>query len=211
MAKKRVSRTTAKKVSFEKRNITIIAQAGLIPVVKFLNKHKLIKLIKNNIDHKRGHTAVYDAADAILLTMVALIAGARSLSGVVTVWADAVLCKIAGWLRIPDETTLGRIFKTFSQRHVNDMENLVHSFRQTLWKHALRSGKNNIGAQPCLKVYVDSTVKTVTANRKALPKGITLNVPAPCPTTLYWPFAQRPKKFSRVGSAAAMPIRVTGG
>jgi len=55
----------------------------------------LIKLIKNKVDHERGHTAVYDAADAILLTMVALIAGARSLSGVVTVWADAGPLKIA--------------------------------------------------------------------------------------------------------------------
>jgi hypothetical protein len=170
-SKKRVARTTAKKVVFEKGNSNLTAQAGLIPVVKFLNKHKVINLIKNTLDHERGHTAVYDAADAILLTMVALIAGARSLCGVATVWADAVLCKIAGWLRIPDETTLGRIFKTFSQRHVNDMDNLVHSFRQTIWKHALRSGKNNIGAQPCLKVYVDSTVKTVYGKQEGAAKG----------------------------------------
>ncbi len=115
------ARTTAKKVVFEKGNSNLTAQAGLIPVVKFLHKHKVINLIKNTLDHERGHTAVYDAADAILLTMVALIAGARlsavsSLSGPMPSFAKSP--DGSGYLtKLP----WAGIFKTFSQRHVNDM------------------------------------------------------------------------------------------
>ena len=54
----------------------------------------------------------------ILLPLVAIIGVARSLSSIVTVWNDRVLCLAAGWRRIPDETTFGRILPTFTQRNI---------------------------------------------------------------------------------------------
>ena len=117
---------TSKKVRFKKGARNLTAQAGLIPVVKFLQKHNIIQLIHGTVQHERGANALYDAVDAIFLPLVAMIGGARSISGVVTVWADSVLCRAAGWVRIPDEVTLGRILKTFKQEHVNNQETLIH-------------------------------------------------------------------------------------
>ena len=41
------------------------------------------------------------------------------MSGIITVWADVVLSRIAGWIRIPHETTLSRLIRTFHYRNVN--------------------------------------------------------------------------------------------
>ncbi|MCI5119171.1 MAG: hypothetical protein D3913_14770, partial [Candidatus Electrothrix sp. LOE1_4_5] len=38
----------------------------------------------------------------------------------------------------PDETTLGRILKTFKQKHINNQETLLHQIRTRMWRKALR-------------------------------------------------------------------------
>ncbi len=147
------------------------AQAGLIPVVKFLQKHNFIPCIQATLDHQRGGNALYDAADAIFLPLVAMIGGARSISGIVTVWADNVLSRTAGWVSIPDETTFGRLLRTFKQEHINAMETLNHQMRARMWRKALRNGKSLIGAVPCFVVDVDSTEKTVYGQQEGAKKG----------------------------------------
>ena len=82
------------------------------------------------MDHQRGATGVYEAVDMILLPLVAIVGGARSISSIVTVWNDHILCRAAGWLRIPDETTFGRILRTFTQKNINEMETLNHRIEQ---------------------------------------------------------------------------------
>ena len=106
------------------RNIQIIqggkdltAQAGLIPVVQFLKKHGFVSKIEQSLDHQRGATGVYDAVDMILLPLVAIIGGARSISSIVMVWNDRVLSLAAGWLRIPDESTIGDIAYFCAEKH----------------------------------------------------------------------------------------------
>ena len=49
--------------------------------------------------------------DGVFLMLVGLLGGACSLSQCVVLWSDAVLRRVAGWVRIPDEHTLGRLFK----------------------------------------------------------------------------------------------------
>jgi len=168
---KRSSRVAPKKVRFKKGAKNLTAQAGLIPVVKFLQKHNVIQLIQGTVQHERGTNALYDAVDAIFLPLVAMIGGARSISGVVTVWADSVLCRVAGWVSIPDETTFGRALKTFKQQHINNQETLIHKIRTRMWRHALRNGKSVIGAVSCFIVDVDSTVKTVYGTQQGAKKG----------------------------------------
>jgi len=168
---KRSSRMTPKKVRINKGAKNLTAQAGLIPVVKFLQKHNVIQCIQGTVNHQRGDTALYDAVDAIFLPLVAMIGGARSISGIVTVWADSVLCRAAGWVSIPDETTFGRLFRTFKQQHINDQETLIHQIRTKIWRKALRNGKSLIGAMSCFVVDVDSTVKTVYGTQQGAEKG----------------------------------------
>ena len=72
-------------------------------------------------------TGLYDAVDMVILSVVGIVGGARSIRSIVTVWNDRVLSRVAGWLRIPDETTFGRILRTF-----NEMESLNHRIRAGL-------------------------------------------------------------------------------
>jgi hypothetical protein len=55
--------------------------------------------------------------------------GARALTGIVTVWSDNVFRRISGWGSIPDDSSLGRLFKSFTMRHVSEMETLNHALR----------------------------------------------------------------------------------
>ena len=77
------------------------------------------------------------ADDAIFLTVVGMIAGATSLVKVVSVWADSVLREIGGWLSIPDDSTLGRIFRLGQLRHVAQLEQVNHCLRQTVWERGI--------------------------------------------------------------------------
>ena len=108
----RSSRSSVKNIQIIQGGQDLTAQAGLIPVVKFLKKHGFASKIEQTLDQQRGATGVYEAVDMILLPLVAIIGGgARSLSSIVTVWNDYVLCRAAGWRRIPDETTFGQILR----------------------------------------------------------------------------------------------------
>ena len=107
----------------------------------------------------------------ILLPLVGIIAGARSMAGVVTVWSDSVLCRAAGWHRIPDETTFGRILRTFSRKNINQMETLNHRIRANIRRSALRQGSSMVGVLPRIVIDVDSTVKTVYGNQQGTSVG----------------------------------------
>jgi len=76
------------------------------------------------------------------------------------------LCRAAGWLRIPDETTFGRILRTFTQKNINEIETLNHRIRSGIWRCALRFGSSVVGVLPRIVIDVDSTVKTVYAHQQ---------------------------------------------
>lgn len=168
---KRTARTTAKKVNMLKGAKGLTTQAGLIPAVKFLQQHGLESAIQHTLNHKRGANALYDVVDAVFLSIIGIMGGARSMSGIITVWADTVLSRIAGWLQVPDETTLGRVLRTFEQRHINAMESLNHIMRGRVWRTALRSGKSSTAAKPYYVIDVDSTEKTAYGRQQGVAKG----------------------------------------
>jgi len=70
------------------------------------------------------------------LTPLALIAGARSVDESIRIWGDSVLRRIGGWLYVMDATTMGRIFKTATAKHVYQMERFNHVLRGRAWKRA---------------------------------------------------------------------------
>ena len=206
---RRFARISPRKFLINKGAKRLTAQAGLIPVVKFLHKHGILSIIKETINHQRGATALYDAADAVFLPLIAIIGGARSVRAIVTIWSDTILCRAAGWLKIPDETTLGRIFRTFTQRHINEMELLIHRFRGKIWRAALRAGKSKVSVAPCIVIDVDSTEKTIYGSQQGTAKGYN---PHKRGAVSYHPllaFCVEPGKFSRAGCAAGTPIPAT--
>ena len=114
---------------------------------------------------------LYDAVDMVILSMVGIIGGARSIRSIVTLWNDRVLSRAAGWLRIPDETTFGRILRTFTQKNINEMESLNHRIRAGIWRKALRSGTSIVGVLRRLVIDVDSTVKTAYGKQQGVSVG----------------------------------------
>jgi len=105
---KRTSRVreSARRVNISSTAHGLTSQAGLIPVVKYLDKIGFQKTVKQSIKHSRGDNADYHLSDAVLLTLVGMIGGATSMVKVTSVWTDSVLRKVAGWLKTPAETTI---------------------------------------------------------------------------------------------------------
>lgn len=168
---KRSARVSSKKVIISNQAKGLTSQAGLVPVVKYLRNCGMIGLIQETLDHERGANALYDSVDAVFLTVIAIIGGARALSSVTTVWADGVLRKLAGWSVIPDNSTLGRLFRTFRERQVSQLETLNHRLRGKFWRKALRSGASSIAMRSCRVIDVDSTEKTAYGKQQGVKKG----------------------------------------
>lgn len=168
---KRSARVSSKKVTISNQAKELTSQAGLVPVVKFLRNCGMIGIIQETLDHERGANALYDSVDAVFLTVIAIIGGARALSSVTTVWADGVLRKLAGWVAIPDNSTLGRLFRTFRERQVSQLETLNHRLRGKFWRKALRSGASSIAMRSCRVIDVDSTEKTAYGKQQGVKKG----------------------------------------
>ncbi len=168
---KRSARVSSKKITISNHAKGLTSQAGLVPAVKFLRNNGMIELTKETVGHERGPNALYDSVDGVFLTVIAIIGGARALSTVTTVWADGVLRRLAGWIAIPDNSTLGRLFRTFRERHISELETLNHRLRGKFWKKALRNGTSTIAARSCRVVDVDSTVKTAYGKQQGVKKG----------------------------------------
>ncbi len=105
------------------------------------------KTVNRGIEHPRGDNADYHLSDVVLLTLVGMVGGATSMAKVMTVWADSVLRKVAGWVKVPVEITVLRIFKEVSDAQINQFEALTHTLRGQHWRRLLRSGKSKVGIQ----------------------------------------------------------------
>lgn len=159
-------------VHFEHTGHGLTSYAGLIPVIKFLDTRVgFTRLFLQTVDHQRAKNATYSLADAVMLVMVGMIGGATSLRKCIALWSDGVLRRIAGWVRIPDDSNLGRLLKEVSERHVNDLETLVHVCRERVWRQALHTGVSRIAGQGVQWIDGDFTVKTVHGTQEGAAKG----------------------------------------
>ncbi len=166
------ARQKSANVHFDKTGKNMTSKAGLIPVIKFLDKLRFNQLFQKTVDHERKDNAVYRLEDGVFLILTGLIGGAFNISKCALLWSGcSVLQKTAGWLRIPDETTLGRLFKEISMRHISEMETLVHTLRKTVWQNALRAGTSKVAVLQRLWIDVDSSVKTVYGKQEGVAKG----------------------------------------
>ena len=163
------NRTRSVKITSTAHGLT--SQAGLIPVVKYLDKIGFEKTVEQKVSHSRGDNADYHLSDAVLFTLVGMIGGATSMRKVTTVWADSVLRKVTGWIKIPVETTILRIFKEVSDFQISQFEALTHTLRGQHWRRLLRSGQSNVGIKPVQWIDVDSTVDTVCGRQEGSAKG----------------------------------------
>jgi Transposase DDE domain. len=79
--------------------------------------------------------------------------------------------RVGGWLRIPDDSTFGRIFKEVNEEQIYLLETLNHRIRGAIWKAALRAGHSLVKTKRVLWIDVDSTVKTTYGEQEGAVKG----------------------------------------
>ena len=124
---KSAARKQASKVNMCSTARGLTSQAGLLPVVKYLGRIGFEKIVRQDVPHKRGDNASYQLSDVVMLTLVGMIGGATSIAKLCAVWSDGVLREIAGWVQLPVETTISRLFKEVTERQINQLESVNHS------------------------------------------------------------------------------------
>lgn len=150
------------------KNLT--SNAGLIPVIKFLEKIGFSELFRRTVEHQRkGRNARWELGDAVAMSMLAIIAGARSMDGIIRLWqGDGVLSRLAGWATVMTATTLARVFKSVEEEHIDQLELLNHRLRKRAWQ---RAGLFQKESSSPIWIDVDSTVKTVFGNQEKASRG----------------------------------------
>ena len=107
----------------------------------------------------------------MLLAVVGVIGGATSIAKLCTVWSDGVLREVAGWLKLPVETTISRLFKEVTEKQVSQFESVTHKLRGQIWRKANRAGVSKVGLNPVQWIDIDSTVDSVCGTQEGAAKG----------------------------------------
>jgi len=64
------------------------SKAGLIPVIKFLDKLGFTQRFQKTVGHERKNNAVYRLEDGVFLMLTGLIGGAFNLSKCALLWSS---------------------------------------------------------------------------------------------------------------------------
>jgi hypothetical protein len=169
--KKPAARTQTGKVHMPATATGLTSQAGLIPVIKFLQRIGFEKTVNQTVPHQRGDNADYQLTDGIFLTLIGMIGGADSIAKLCGVWSDSVLRKIASWTKVPVDTTIGRLFKEVTEKQTSQFESLNHRLRGQIWRMANRAGVSKVGLNRVQWVDIDSTVDSVCGSQEGAAKG----------------------------------------
>lgn len=169
--KKPAARKQTGKVHMPATATGLTSQAGLIPVIKFLQRIGFEETVNQTVPHQRGDNADYQLTDGIFLTLVGLIGGACSIAKLCGVWSDGALRKIAGWIKFPVETTIGRLFKEVTEKQTSQFESLNHRLRGQIWRMANRAGVSKVGLNRVQWIDIDSTVDSVCGTQEGAAKG----------------------------------------
>ena len=165
------ARKPARKINYKHTANGLTSQAGVVPVIHFLQRIGFDALCDKHIDFERGSNARYSLSDSLFMTITGIIAGASSLLKVVSVWSDQVLRQISDWISVPDDSTLGRIFRQGTLKHVSQLEVVNHRLRHRVWERAMKTGALQAGHFYKSWIDVDSTVKTVFGFQEGAAKG----------------------------------------
>jgi hypothetical protein len=107
----------------------------------------------------------------IFLALVGMVAGATSIAKLHVIWSDSVLRKIAGWIKLPVETTINRLFKEVTEEQISQLEGASHKLRGQIWKRANCSGTSKAGLNQAQWIDIDSTVDSVCGSQEGAAKG----------------------------------------
>ena len=142
------ARKPAGKIKMSATVSGLTSLAGLIPGVRFLDRIGFEQTVNKSIPHQRGDNARYQLTGTMLLAVVGIIGGASNIAKLCAVWSDGVLREVAGWLKIPVETRISRIFKEVTEKQIGQLESVTHKLRGQIWRKANRAGVSKVGLNP---------------------------------------------------------------
>ena len=87
--------------------------------VSVQSPHPIVRLIRLSFDktlnqtvpHQRDDNADYQLVVGAFIALVGMIGGAGSIAKPCVIWSVSALRNIAGWVKFPVETSIGRLFK----------------------------------------------------------------------------------------------------
>ena len=77
------ARKSPLKVVFQGTKEKLTSQAGLVPVVKFLDKIGSSKAVESTVEHLRGENAVYEVSEVVNLAIVGIIKCGAGEAGII--------------------------------------------------------------------------------------------------------------------------------
>lgn len=171
--------TISQKTSAKKPEIKVEAtakgmtvNAGLVPVLKFMDALLLEKMIADRVSTPaRAANADYSFSNVVQMTVCAQIAGAKALEHVSKICGDEIISRCAGWKKVPHATSFGRIIKSIRERNISEMESLIPKLRNKVWKRMVRSGRKLACAMTEMIIDMDSTVQGVYGHQEGAQKG----------------------------------------
>lgn len=147
-------------VHFTEKNLT--GNAGLVHFGHFCEKLNLSKLLSKYISIDRGPTARYGTADTVMMLVMGVIAGVKHLNHMAIIRSDGAIRSLFKWEQFPDDTTIGRIFKLFNQKHCKELSDVEAEVRKKVWN------KKWFGR---VRLDMDSSVRGVWGHQEGAEKG----------------------------------------
>jgi len=159
-------------VTVEMTGKNLTAHAGLLPVMRFMDKLELDRLVAEVVKTpQRGENAKYHFHQVVPMVILGQTAGATAMTHVAKMCSDPVLARLAGWGEVPDPTTMGRIIKAVKERNLVELESLIPKLRGKVWKRLVRSGKKLLCATQRILIDIDSTVQGVCGAQEGAEVG----------------------------------------
>ncbi len=145
---------------FTEKNLT--GNAGLVHFGRFAQKLGLDKMLRQHISIQRDSSATYGVADIIMMLAAGVLAGAKHMSHLSIIRNDGVIRKLFKWDEFPVDTTFGRIFKLFTQKHCKELSDTEVIARRKIWS------KKFFGK---ITLDMDSTIRGVYGSQEGAMKG----------------------------------------
>jgi len=147
-------------IVFSEKNLT--GNAGLLHLGRFAEKLGLAKTLAEHITIKRAPNADYQVSDVVLMLVFGVLVGVKHMSHMALLRSDEVLRTLFKWDKFPVDTSFGRIFKLFTQKHCKELSDAESVVRNKVW------GKKWFGK---ITLDMDSSVRGVYGTQEGAAKG----------------------------------------
>ncbi len=146
--------------TFSEKNLT--GNAGLLNIGRFAEKLGLLGILEKHITIERAPNADYQVSDVVMMLAFGVLVGVKHMSHMAILRCDEVLRALFKWDKFPVDTSFGRIFKLFNQKHCKELSDAESEMRNKVWS------KKWYGK---ITLDMDSTVRGVYGKQEGAAKG----------------------------------------